>query len=101
VIGHSIGGATAISIASQAREQIRAVVVMAGVGAVPAGGRVAPTLFIAGETDLVLPIARARATYDQFVAAGAPVEFEQADGWGHALIVGAHLERALRWLLER
>jgi len=101
VIGHSIGGAAAIGIASQAREQIRAVVVMAGVGAVPAGGRIAPTLFIAGETDLVLLIARARATYDQFVAAGAPVEFEQADGWGHTLIVGAHLERALRWLLQR
>jgi predicted esterase len=101
LIGHSMGGAAAISIASAAREQIRAAVVIAGAGAVPPGGRIAPTLFIAGETDLVIPITRVRVTYNQFTAAGAPVEFEQADGWGHTLIVGAHLERALGWLLQR
>lgn len=101
LIGHSMGGAAAIRIASEAREKIRAAVVLAGVGAVPPGGRIAPTLFIGAETDLVIPVTRVRVTYDQFVSAGAPVEFEQADGWGHTLIVGAHLERALRWLLQR
>lgn len=101
LIGHSMGGAATLRIASESREQIRAAVVLAGAGAVPSGGRIAPTLFIGAETDLVIPVTRVRVTYDQFVAAGAPVEFEQADGWGHTLIVGAHLERAVRWLLQR
>ncbi len=101
LIGHSMGGAATIRIATQSREQIRAAVVIAGVGVVPPGGRIAPTLFLGAETDLVIPVTRVRVTYDQFLAAGAPVEFEQADGWGHTLIVGAQLERALRWLLQR
>ncbi len=101
LIGHSMGGAATIRIATESRDQIRAAVVLAGTGALPPGGRIAPTLFIGAETDLVIPVTRVRVTYDQFLAAGAPVEYEQANGWGHTLIVGARLERAVHWLLQR
>jgi predicted esterase len=101
LIGHSMGGAATIRIASESREQIRAAVVLAGAGALAPGARIAPTLFIGAETDLVIPVTRVRAAYEQLHAAGAPVEFEQADGWGHTLVVGAQLERALRWFLQR
>jgi predicted esterase len=101
VIGHSMGGAATIKLASESREQVRAAVVIAGVGTLPAGARLAPTLFIGAEHDLVIPVTRVRVTYDQLLAAGAPVEYEQANGWGHTLIVGAHLERAVHWLWQR
>jgi predicted esterase len=101
LIGHSMGGAAAIRLGVESRERIRALVVLTGTGVLPAGAGIPPTLFVAAETDLVIPITRVRVTYDQFLAAGAPVEYELAEGWGHTLIVGAHLERALRWLLQR
>lgn len=101
IIGHSMGGAAALRLGVESRERIRAIVVLAGSAVLPPGAHVPPTRFIAAETDLVIPVTRVRVTYDQFLAAGEPVEYEVAEGWGHTLMVGAHLERALHWLLQR
>jgi predicted esterase len=101
VIGHSMGAAAAMRLAGERRTTIRAAVLLAGAGVPPASGRMSPTLFIGAETDLVIPITRVRASYDAAVAAGAVVEFRQADGWGHTLVVGARLDEAVRWLFIR
>lgn len=98
VLGHSMGGAAALRLATEQRQAVRAAVVIAGAGPTPADGQMSPTLFVGAETDLVIPVTRVRASYGAAKAAGAPVEFVQADGWGHTLVVGAWLGDALRWL---
>lgn len=101
VIGHSMGGAATLRFASERRALVRAAAVIAGAGAVPANGQMAPTLFLGAETDLVIPVTRVRASFEQAVAAGAVVEYQQADGWGHTLVVGARLDDVMRWLFNR
>jgi predicted esterase len=98
VLGHSMGAAATMRLASERRSIVRAAVLLAGGGVPPANGQMSPLLFIGAETDLVIPIARVRASYEAAVAAGAVVEFRQADGWGHTLVVGARLDEAVRWL---
>lgn len=101
LVGHSMGAAAAIRLGVESREKIRAIVALAGTGVMPAGAHIPPTQFIAAETDLVIPVTRVRVTYDQVRAANQPVEYSVANGWGHTLMVGAQLESALRWLLQR
>lgn len=100
-IGHSMGGAVVSRLATERRAQLRAAVVMAGVGTPPPQGRMTPTLFLGAEVDLVIPVTRVRAAYEAILATGALVEFRQADGWGHTLVVGALLDDAVRWLRSR
>lgn len=98
VLGHSMGAAATMRLATERRNIVRAAVLLAGGGVPPANGQMSPLLFIGAETDLVIPVTRVRASYDAAVAAGAVVEFQQADGWGHTLVVGARLDDAVRWL---
>ena len=99
-LGHSLGAGIVLRLAAQRADVLRAAVLMAGAAAVPAGQTVVPTLFIAAERDLVIPATRVRAAYDQLQARGAPVEFALAEGWGHTLMVGPELDRALHFLLR-
>lgn len=101
VLGHSMGGAATLRLAAERRAMLRAAAVIAGVGNIPADGQMTPTLFLGAETDLVIPVTRVKGTYDQAVAAGAIVEYQQADNWGHTLVVGARLDDVLRWLFNR
>lgn len=98
VLGHSMGAAATMRLASERRKDVRAAVLLAGGGVPPTNGQMSPLLFIGAETDLVIPIARVRASYEAAAASGAVVEFRQADGWGHTLVVGARLDEAIRWL---
>ncbi len=100
LVGHSLGAGVSLRLAAQRRDVVRAAALIAGAGSVPAGESVAPTLFIAAERDLVIPASRVRAAYDQLRAAAAPVEFEMATGWGHTLVVGPALDRAIAFLLR-
>lgn len=100
VIGHSMGGAAAVKLASERRAAVRAAVVVAGVGAVPANGQMSPTLFIGAGADLVIR-RRVRAAYQQAVTAGALAEYQEAEGWGHTLVVGARIDDVVRWLFSR
>lgn len=101
VIGHSMGGAATVRLAAERKSMVRAAAVIAGTGAVPANGQMSPLLFVGAETDLVIPMARVRAAYSHAVAAGAVVEFQQADGWGHTLVVGARIDDVVRWVFSR
>lgn len=98
ILGHSMGGAATIQLASARGELVRAAAVIAGTGVVPAGRSMPPTFFQAAEVDLVIPVTRVRAAYEQFRAAGYVAEFGQATGWGHTLVVGARLDDVVRWL---
>lgn len=99
-LGHSLGAGVTLRLAFQRRGSIRAAVLLAGAGTVPATQTVVPTLFVAAERDLVIPAARVRASYDQLLARGAPVEFALAESWGHTLVVGPELLRAVEFLLR-
>lgn len=101
MLGHSLGAGVALRFAAQRRDALRATVLIAGAGAVPADQTTVPTLFIAAERDLVIPAARVRASYEALRIRGAPVEFAMAERWGHTLVVGAELDRALAFLLSR
>lgn len=101
VIGHSMGGAVAVQLASAPQQRVRAAVVLAGVGTVAAARSLAPTHFVAASEDLVIPVTRVQAAYDTLRARSLPVSLEIASGWGHTLMVGAHLSEAVRWLLAR
>lgn len=101
IIGHSAGGAFTAQLAAARRTQIRSAAVIAGVGAVPPNGEMSPTLFIGAETDLVVPVTRVRASYEQILASGALVEYQQANGWGHTLVVGAFIDEVVRWMFSR
>ena len=79
-------------------DRLAAVCALAGGGRVRADRPMAPTLFIAGEIDPIIPASRVRATYDIAKAAGHPVEFRLAKGYGHTLLVGDHLSEAIDWL---
>jgi len=98
VLGHSMGGAATIQLASARSELVRAAAVIAGAGVVPAGRSMPPTFFQAAEVDLVIPATRVRAAFEQFRAAGYVAEYGQATGWGHTLVVGARLDDVVRWL---
>jgi predicted esterase len=98
LLGHSVGGAATIQLASAKSDQVRAAAVIAGAGSVPTGRSLPPTFFQAAEVDLVIPATRVRAAFEQFRAAGYVAEYGQATGWGHTLVVGARLDDVVRWL---
>lgn len=101
LIGHSAGGALTAQLAAARRAQIRSAAVIAGAGAVPPNGAMSPTLFVGAETDLVIPVTRVRASYEQILASGALVEYQLATGWGHTLVVGALMDEVVRWVFNR
>lgn len=100
MLGHSLGAGVTLRFASQRRDVLRAAVLMAGAGTVPADQTVVPSLFIAAERDLVIPAARVRASFEQLRSRNAPVEFALAEGWGHTLLIGPELGRAVEFLLR-
>lgn len=99
VLGHSLGGGVALRLAFARRGDIRAAAVIAGAGTVPTTQTVVPTLFIAAERDLVIPAARVRASFEALQARGAPVRYALEERWGHTLVVGVALDRAIAFLL--
>ncbi|MBM4107916.1 MAG: hypothetical protein FJ255_03755 [Phycisphaerae bacterium] len=100
VLGHSTGAAAASALAAARPDSLAAAVCLAG-GDSLRGERVAPTLVIAGQFDPIIPPARLKVAAEQARAAGAPVEYREAPGQGHALIVGDLLGEALDWLWGR
>lgn len=101
VLGHSMGGAAAVRLATERRNLVRAAAVIAGVGAPPPRGEMSTLLMLGAEVDLVVPAARVYRAAQAMQATGATVEYDVAMGWGHTLIVGARLDAVVRWLFER
>jgi predicted esterase len=99
LVGHSMGGMTAAGLATQRSTRIAAAVCIAG-GNIGRTRRLAPTLIIGAEFDPLIPAARLQATADAARAAGLPVEYRLARGYGHTLLVGDYLGQAIEWLLQ-
>lgn len=99
-LGHSMGAGVVAGLASSRGGKIAAACCIAGgvLGPVNTGERKAPTLMIAGELDPLMPVARARRAAERIKP---PDEFVEAAGWGHTLVVGSHLERAVEWLVGK
>ncbi len=101
LLGHSLGGMAATLFAQSEAGRLAGVVALAGGGRMRADRPTAPTLFIAGEIDPIVPASRVRGAYEHARAAGLPVEYREMKGYGHTLLVGDHLPAVMDWLLER
>jgi pimeloyl-ACP methyl ester carboxylesterase len=101
LVGHSMGAMSAVAMAQSVPERLAAVAAIAGGGRIRPERSMAPTLFVAGEIDSIVPAARVRAAFDKATAAGYPVEYRLARDHGHTLIVGDRLPDVIAWLLAR
>ena len=101
VLGHSLGSMTAWRFAQERGSVIRAVVCLAGAGAVTAtrdkAAGLPRTLVIGAELDLLVPPARLHPAVDAAKAVGWNVEYRELANQGHTLMVGAALDQAMDW----
>lgn len=101
VLGHSMGAGAAANLAMSRPDEIAAAACIAGGprGAIRPG--TAPMLVIGAELDPIIPASALEAPARRAAEAGQPVEYRTAAGWGHTLVVGAHLDQAVEWLMQR
>ena len=99
VVGHSMGAAAASALALSERDRLAAVACIAGGPRRAQPPDVAPMLVIAAENDPIIPAAPLQRAAEASAAAGAPIEFIEAAGAGHTLVVNDELPRAIDWLL--
>lgn len=100
-LGHSMGAGAVSGLAAGRASAIAAACCISG-GGLPAakeGARRVPMMLIAAELDPLFGIARSRASAEAARQRGDGVEFVEAKGWGHTLVVGSHLRRAVEWML--
>ena len=100
VIGHSMGGGAITNLAKARPEAITAAVALAGFRGYEGAESVPPTYVIAAEHDPLVPPARIEPLAKQAEEAGLPVEYELLKGYGHTLVVGDVLPKAVEWLLQ-
>lgn len=101
VLGHSLGAGVAAMLALQRPDRIAAACCMAGGMVGEQAERIAPSLWIAGALDTVVPIARIERSAERAVRRGLALEFRRIEDFGHTLIVGRYLPDALTFLLDR
>ncbi len=101
VVGHSLGAGAAALLATTRRDVVAAAACIAGgTQRIPAGA-CAPILVFAAEHDGIIPARRLRAVAESAAATGLPIEYREAQGAGHVLIVNDVLPDAVAWLLTR
>ncbi|MBI1783802.1 hypothetical protein HYR69_01540 [Candidatus Sumerlaeota bacterium] len=100
VLGHSMGAGVTAGLARKKYDKIRAACCLAGGSFSTEDKLIAPTLAIAAELDMVIPLARLQPGIEKAAAAGLPIEFRIIKNYGHTLVVGAQLPDAVKWLLE-
>lgn len=100
LIGHSMGGGIAARLAQRRPDQFAAAVLLAPALGPGITSSAAPMLVIGAEQDGVIRITNLRTTAQGAISAGAPLIWEPVTVEGHTSIVGASLERAVRWLRE-
>ena len=98
LVGHSMGAGATSRLAGQRSDTIAAACCLAG-GGRSSSERLSPMLVIAAELDKVIPAEAVRSGAQRAIEAGLPIEFRQADHYGHTLMVGAVLPEAIDWLL--
>lgn len=101
LLGHSLGGGAASLFAARADDHLAAVACLAGAGPLAAAPSCAPTLIYAAELDPIIPASRLRLIARRAAEAGLPVEYREASGQGHTLVVGDILPEVIEWLLAR
>lgn len=99
LIGHSMGAFTTFSVATKRQDKIAAACCLAG-GGRSVSGPIPPMLVIAGELDTIIAAAMLKIGAQQAIEAGQPLEFEVENHYGHTLLVGAVLPKAVDWLLK-
>ena len=100
VLGHSMGGGAITNLAKARPEAITAAVALAGFRGYQGAESVPPTYVIAAEHDPLVPPSRIEPLAKQAQEAGLPVEYELMEGYGHTLVVGDVLPKAVEWLLK-
>jgi dienelactone hydrolase len=99
ILGFSMGGFLASTIAAEADSNLSAVVVLFG-GLPPrhAGApRMPPTLIIHGDRDQVVPVGEAHRLRDLLLAGNRPVEIKVYEGVGHVFLEGGLKARLAAW----
>ena len=99
VLGHSMGAGATAALARALPDKIAAACCVAGGGGYQGKNGIPPLLAIVAEVDGVIPPAGLIAAAEKAKEAGAPVELLEMPGFGHTLVVGSTLERAVDWLL--
>lgn len=101
LLGHSMGAAAALRIAQTQRDRIAAVALLAGAGAIDLRRPLPPTLVVVAELDPLASPARVLPGVERAREAGLDVEWVEAQGSGHTLVVGERLGEVVPWLLDR
>jgi len=99
VLGHSMGAGATAALARALPDKIAAACCVAGGGGYQSKNGIPPLLAIVAELDAVIPADGLRTAAEKAKAAGAPVELLEMPGFGHTLVVGSTLEKAVEWLL--
>ncbi len=100
LLGHSLGGMTAMGLASVRPDMIDGVVAIAGGAPFPRTAEFPPVLAYAAERDFIVSGDMIETSAKAAKAAGAPVTPRRPDGTGHLTIVIDVLPESVRWLME-
>lgn len=101
LLGHSMGAAAALRIAQTQRDRIAAVALVAGAGSIDLRRPLPPTLVVVAELDPLASPARVLPGVERARESGLDVEWVEARGSGHTLVVGERLGEVVPWLLDR
>ena len=100
LLGHSLGGMTAMGLASARPGLIDGVVAIAGGAPFPKSSEFPPVLAYAAERDFIVSGDMIESSAESARAAGAPVTPRRPDGTGHLTIVIDVLPESVRWLMS-
>lgn len=101
VIGHSMGGAAAWSLARQRTARIAAVACIASpCGSAADSAPLPPALSVAGALDPIATPARVDSAAALGIAAGREIEYVLVEGFGHTMVVGGALPGVVTWLMN-
>ena len=100
LLGHSLGGMTAMGLASVRPDMIDGVVAIAGGAPFPTTAEFPPVLAYAAERDFIVSGDMIESSAKAARAAGAPVTPRRPDGTGHLTIVIDVLPESIDWLMN-
>ena len=100
LLGHSLGGMTAMGLVAAQPEMVDGVVAIAGGAPFPKNKPIPPVLAYAAEHDFIVPADMIESSARAAQAAGAPVTPRRPDGTGHLTIVMDVLPESIEWLMS-
>ena len=100
LLGHSLGGMTAMGLASARPDMVDGVVAIAGGAPFPKTTEFPPVLAYAAERDFIVSGDMIESSANAAMASGAPVTPRRPEGTGHLTIVIDVLPESIQWLME-